>query len=806
MRKQKNKQLTNTNKRKFETIKPYLINSIITILLFTMALVINKVAPFGKFSLAVNDAFYQYQPMLYNFITSLKEGILSNYTFITSLGSSFFFNYIYYLSSPLNLLVIPFNNPVTMYVFIILIKIIFTSITTTFYVMKKTNNKILSTIISTSYVFSAWFLAYGGTIMWLDAFMMFPLFQYGLEKLLNEHKIYLFIFSLSYIMISNFYIAFMICLYTLIYFIYYVSTKKVTISHKLKNFNTISLATGITLLLSFWYIYITYDSFMTIGLYISKAVDDTTTISLLNMIKAFFSSSIILPLSTFGNIFPNIALNTIFTISLLYYFINKHISTKEKIINLVLFILIIFAFYSKTFNYIFNCFHVPAGFNFRYSFLVSFFLIKLFIRNYQTFNNKVYKRIYLINIILAMLLVLELIFKNIELKLFIFNIVTLAIFTLLFIFYKNHKIYKYIFTSVVIIEIAVSCIFHIKSTLVLDTTNYSFDNELHTYRESINYKTNTPYSLNFNLYENKNIIPYFSSMYYTKVLYDLETIGCQTDSKATIYACEETQLFKTFMNIKTNNDYYLEKIFTANNSIALYSLNEKYLIGNQNTLYEGLTGINNIYEQNLKKDKDTYKVTVDGNYYIIITDNIAVVINDEAYAYDKELVKDKGEITIHSDIPQLLMLNLKKNDKIEVFYNEKQMKKDKEKIPEQPYIYYYNEDKFKEAYNILKTGEIKYTTYESNKLEGTINVENNKMILTTIPYDTHWEIKIDGKRVEPIRIFDSLLGIETTPGKHNISMIYKTNFTIPVLISITTFIGLITKIIIDKRKQKKNEN
>ena len=145
--------------------------------------------------------------MLFNFIKSIQEGNLSIFSFLNGLGNSFLFNYSYYLSSPLNILLLPFKSANTMFIAIITIKIIITAITTTFYAIKKTNNKLISILISTAYIFSAWFLAYNQTIMWLDAFMMFPLFQYGLEKLLNENKKYIYILPLSYIIIQTFYIV-----------------------------------------------------------------------------------------------------------------------------------------------------------------------------------------------------------------------------------------------------------------------------------------------------------------------------------------------------------------------------------------------------------------------------------------------------------------------------------------------------------------------------------------------------------------------------------------------------------------------
>lgn len=806
MTKNSTKSLENNDKKVstiFNTLKPYVINIILTIAIFLIQLFVKKLFPFGPYVFATNDAFYQYQPMIYNFLTSIKEGILSNYSFITGLGGSFIFNYVYYLSSPINLVALPFDNPNAIFIVIIMAKLVITSITTTFYTLKRTNNKLLSTIVAISYAFSAWFLAYGINIMWLDAFMMFPLFQYGLEKLLNENKIYIYIFSLAYIMIANFYIAFMICLYTLIYFIYYIVTKKEKIAKKLKAFNTISLATGLTILLAFWYIYMTYDSFMSIGLSINEVSDDLNHIAILDIIKSFFCGNSIMPLFLSGSIFPNIALSTIFTISLLYFFINPKITIKEKIKLLIMFILTILAVYSKIFNYIMNCFHIPAGYTYRYSFLISFFLIKIFIKNYNTFENKIYKRIYFVIFILAILLLLEFIFKNIQIKMLIFNAISLLVFTILFIFYKNNKIYKFIFTAAVMIEVGVSTIMNFGSALSLNPYNYAFQTEATTYRENLNYARANHHTYNLNLYDNKSTIVYFSSMYYVKTINAMGDIACHVDNKATIFSCETSPIFNTLFNIKTDKDYYLEKIYTANKNVLSYSATEDTYIGNQNLLLESLAGVNNALEQNLKpvkNKKNQYKVTKDGIYYFPTTTKYAIIVNDEAYTYNKELVTEKG-IHVNKIVGEYLIdLQLKKNDKIKIIYE-----KDSEEL-EHPYVYYFNQESFEKAYNQLKAGEIKYSSYNNNKLEGTIEVAENQIIFTTIPYDKHWKVKIDGKEVKTTSAIDSFLAIETKPGKHKISLEYVTDFRIPFLISGTTFFGLIVSMIISKRKQKKNEN
>lgn len=803
----KNKKVESTSfKDKLKRISPYIISILIAVSIFFISLYINKIAPFGKYTLAKNDAFYQYEPMLFNFIKSIQEGNLSMFSFLNGLGNSFLFNYSYYLSSPLNILLLPFKSANTMFIAIITIKIIITAITTTFYALKKTNNKLISILISTAYIFSAWFLAYNQTIMWLDAFMMFPLFQYGLEKLLNENKTYIYIFSLAYIMISNFYIAWMICLYTLVYFIYHIFTTKKDISQKLKNFNTITFATMTTMLLSFFYIYITYDNFMSIRLYINSTSDDYTTIPIINLLKSFLTGNKILALTPDGKVFPNIALSLIFTISLLYYFLNKKIDKKERLKKLLVFIFIIVLLYSKTLNYIMNCFHVPVGYCFRYSFLISFFMIHLFIENYKTFENKIDKKVYIINILLLIILAIEFFTKNIETKILIFNLVSLIIITLLFIFYRKSKIYNIIFTTAIILEITASAILTLGSVMVDVSNELKYDTTTKDYREIIDYKSDTIPNLNMNLYENRNTLIYFSSMQYNQVIMDLQTLGCNTDDKATITLCPNNQVFKTILNIKTNNEYHLEKIYSTSKNVTQIALNDGNYFTNQNYLLKTLVNTDKdiLIKQKLnstKKSKTSYKIKQDGTYYLKLKSIYQVItIGNNAYTFNKDLVKNK-ELNINEIKSSLhLELDLNKNDIIEISYPSE------EDIEETLEVYRFNKEEFEKAYNILKENQIKYTSYSDNKIEGTINVDKEEIIFTSIPYDKHWRVTIDGKDAKTFPVLNSLLGIECNPGNHTIKIEYKTNLTIPILISLTTFIGLITKIIIDKNKQKKSEN
>ncbi len=160
-------------------IKPYLVNSIIVLGIFLISLCIAKIYPFGDFLLGRSDSFAQYKPMLFNFIMSMKKGVLAIYSFNNGLGNSFLFNYLYYLVSPINLVALPFSNPNIIFLIVICTKLVITTILTTFYAKKKNSSNFVSLIASISYAFCGWFIAYYYNIMWLDLFRVFPLFQYG---------------------------------------------------------------------------------------------------------------------------------------------------------------------------------------------------------------------------------------------------------------------------------------------------------------------------------------------------------------------------------------------------------------------------------------------------------------------------------------------------------------------------------------------------------------------------------------------------------------------------------------------------
>ena len=77
-------------------------------------------------------------------------------------------------------------------------------------------------------------------------------------------------------------------------------------------------------------------------------------------------------------------------------------------------------------------------------------------------------------------------------------------------------------------------------------------------------------------------------------------------------------------------------------------------------------------------------------------------------------------------------------------------------------------------------------------MEGEIEVGEDQLIFTSIPYDEAWHVYIDGKEVETIKVLeDALLAIDCGEGKHKIKLEYKVDYKKPLLVSISTFILLL---------------
>ena len=195
--------------------KPVFIFAFLVPLVIMVAIyALRGIYPFGEECYLRSDMYHQYCPFFAELWDKIREGGSLEYTWDIGLGSNFIAIYGYYLSSPINWLIalFPQDSMIELMNIIILLKTAFASLTCTYYLCahsKKIN--LIAAGFGILYSLSGYLAAYSWNIMWLDCIILLPLVVLGLEKLVHEGKGLLYVIALGFTILSNYYIAIMVC-------------------------------------------------------------------------------------------------------------------------------------------------------------------------------------------------------------------------------------------------------------------------------------------------------------------------------------------------------------------------------------------------------------------------------------------------------------------------------------------------------------------------------------------------------------------------------------------------------------------
>ena len=92
---------------------------------------------------------------------------------------------------------------------------------------------------------------------------------------------------------------------------------------------------------------------------------------------------------------------------------------------------------------------------------------------------------------------------------------------------------------------------------------------------------------------------------------------------------------------------------------------------------------------------------------------------------------------------------------------------------------------------------------EDNVIQGTIRVKKDGWFITSIPYDKHFKIYIDGKETEIQKVNMAFLGCKIESGNHEVKIIYHApGTTTGKVLSLIGIAGFVLVLVREKRKQK----
>ncbi|MBE6642432.1 MAG: hypothetical protein E7615_02120 [Ruminococcaceae bacterium] len=208
---------------------PYLLFAFfVPAIIFLVIYLIRCVYPIGENSVLVLDLNAQYVYFFEEMRDVLQgEGSLL-YSWQRAMGGEFMGMYAYYLASPFNLLLALFSEKsITEALLVIFVlKAGFSGFNFAVYLhySGRAKNKYATVIFSTMYALTSYAIVNAHNSMWIDVLLFLPLVILGMEELINKGKYKLYTITLAVSVISNFYIGFMLCIFLVIYAVYYYLT------------------------------------------------------------------------------------------------------------------------------------------------------------------------------------------------------------------------------------------------------------------------------------------------------------------------------------------------------------------------------------------------------------------------------------------------------------------------------------------------------------------------------------------------------------------------------------------------------
>ena len=821
-------------KKNLKKYLPEILTFIVPILIMLISCIVNKTYPFGKEILPKYDGYYQYA----GFTSYYKNVLLGNeslfYSFKGLLGYNFYATSIYYMFNPTNLLCIfsTSKNILEYYTFIILLRIGLSGFTMCKYLKYKFKNQsnLRYIIFSISYALMAYNVCYFFNYMYFDTVVLFPIVVLGLDKLIYERKNRLYIISLTLSIISNFYIGYMVCIFSLLYFIYNIVIYKLD-KNIIKDFIISSLLSGFMCMI----IIIPEANELLKGKALLYTSNKTEYFKFnMNFLNIFYK---FLPGSTsnydleYGMV--NIYVSLFVIILVIKYFFNKKIYKKERITTLIFILFFLFSISFNLLDFAWQLFQRPIWYPNRYIFTFSFFLITIAMKE---ITNITYKTNIKENLIIIISFILLTLYSIISLKIHNDNLKIISyilgiILILQYTFFLNNKNAKYLLVMLFFIEVTTNAIFTLKimgktTTMTQYKTNEEINEKAVKHIKEIENKDNNFYRMELSTSTvhnspsllNYNGINHFNSVKNAKTLNFLNKFNYQVTDDTSVEFNNYNPYLTSLLGIKyingSKDEMYYENVYNENPYMYLNkdALSLGYMIYNKefkesNSSYQNTENlINSMLNTDIKRYKvidnfngeDTEIKEIDNKKYVISKTSIKIEMEDKASnsmflipSRNISFVANYSIFINDEEIKDAVIkqspIFINKGDTYKIIIKSNLSKTELNSLK----WYQIDYDKYIETINELKKNEFNITKYnKDNHIEGNIDVNNDKnVLLLTIPYDKGWNIYVDDNKVNYDICFDSFICLDLDKGKHNIKMNYvPSGFIVGLIISSLAFI------------------
>ena len=808
----------------------------VPVLIVVLAFAVVGIYPFGDNQIAVIDMYHQYVPFLSELQNKLHEGGSLFYSWDGAGGYNFWNLISYYGASPANILLMLFPENLIMeaVTVILLIKIGLAGSFMAMY-LRYTGDKcnIITTVFAVLYALCSYVMAYYWCIMWMDAVALLPLCILGLNRLIDDGRFMTYTLSLALIVFSNYYIAIMVCIFILFYYpvLYFIKVKGgglrrcVITTGKAVGFSLLGvLMSAVMLIPTCISMQDTY--------YISAEMPENWSFysDALDILNQLLPNAEL----TYREGLPNLYCGMIVVILLVFYIMSRTFPLREKLLNMGFLVFMFMSMNVNKLDFLWHGLHFPNQLPFRYTFVICFLLVGIAYRTLQRIDEFKVRNLWeLLAAGVAYYLIAQKLFdKEIDdINLFFYGgIAWLALYCIVMILYRKGSIQKpalmLLIAVLIVSEIASNtCTSFDKVGTTIRSSYFENSEDIktlaeYTKQEFCRTEIDDTYLLNCPALYHYRGISQFSSSINAGTTSLMEKIGIEGEPGKNRFNYNQTDpVTNAMLNIKymITKDTPLDdpdfvKVKQEGNSAlyeSRYPLSIGYMTGNEirtwnydsNNPFDVLDDYvrsatsnryRKVFEPATPSEVTASNASVEngGSCYIPTTDDSSrgsrVILeysadktqkyyvfveadNADAITLNKDDPKD--DIDIRNDCGSIVSTGVIEKGhtfRIIIDYEEGNTGKITS------HVCSLDQKAWDGAYELLSENMMEVGEYSDTSIRGTVHADESGVLVTSIPYDTGWTLKVDGQKKQTGELTgDVFISVPLEEGSHEILLEFR---------------------------------
>jgi len=795
------------------------LSFIIPIFIMGLMYMMREIYPFGDQMYLRSDMYHQYAPFYQDLANKIANGGSLTYTWNVGMGMNFTALAAYYLASPFNIILGCFTGEHIIEVMsvLIILKIALSSLAFTYYLSKHFHTKELHiAVFGLFYATSSYFAAFSWNIMWLDCMLLLPLIILGLERLVKQNKCLLYGATLGLAIFSNYYIAIMLCIFSVIYFVYLiiVDDNKKDLRYYLKRLFHFAVFSGLAGGMAACLVIPEYFALM---LTASGEFNFPETLTNYFSIFDMVSRSLMnVPVAIFEPHDPNLYCTVAVFLFLPLYWMNKETPVRQKVGKTVLLAIFLISFNMNIPNYIWHGLHFPNSLPCRQSFIYIFLILTMSyegLRHVKEYSNKQIFGVFGAAVAIMILIEELYVSSDFDFTIVYFSLGFLVMYMIVMFSFRNKNARKvltiYLLFVVAITEIIINT--NETALSVTSRTYYVSDNTAITklidrakaQETNLFYRTEkyTRRTKNDSAWHQYRGMSTFSSTAVEGISNFYNKLGLQESYNAYAFygATPVTASLFSVKYVFSNDlraEYPTEELFGTeltddNKEIHLYENKYTLPIGFmipsdtkdnwdfeasnpfyvQNSFIESATGVQDVFMNvNMVSSGNSVSIEPEGkaDIYFYVNNTDVEKVDVSVYSKDGSYVSGKGSSYSNLNHNYICHIGvLEEGETATVTING-----DSDVSVLQLYAYSFNADNFIEVFNLLNEGGLTLTHFEDTKLEGVVTAKEDGMMYTSISYEKGWKVYVDGEEVKTECLKDALLTFPVSAGTHSIRFEY----------------------------------